>query len=325
VLLRVGFVDDDLGMVVLAIAGNFIDSSYRIWCVTAGLMVRLVSPFRPCVRRVLLATVLTSVCACSNAPEARLEPERDTLRLYGGESTPFEIRVVGPTGDSIAKRVTLKVQHSAVVSTKGGWPACRREGTSDVDVEVGSLTTSFVVECRFATRILGETYFELEPDAAPVDVSVTAVFETGDSVRLRAVRGTSTDSSVAVIHGGTVVPRAPGRAGLRIDYGGVRLRAQVVVRRTVFDGTVTLGAGESRGWEVENGRYAISVKVRNKNDLNRLNMETEGLNCSRDLRDEDTIYCVTQDRAQITLLNRGTTFGRAAASAHAQVKILQVP
>jgi hypothetical protein len=40
--------------------------------------------------------------------------------------------------------------------------ACRREGVTGIEVAVEALTTSFVVNCRFAQRIAGESYLELE-------------------------------------------------------------------------------------------------------------------------------------------------------------------
>jgi hypothetical protein len=96
----------------------------------------------------------------------------------------------------------------------------------------------------------------------------------------------------------------------------------VYVRRTIFDGAFTLKPGETRRWEVEVGRYSITVKVSSPQDLKRLNMEPDGLNCSRDSRDENTIHCVARERGEITFTNRPGS--SPAESASAGVRILQV-
>jgi hypothetical protein len=98
----------------------------------------------------------------------------------------------------------------------------------------------------------------------------------------------------------------------------------VNVQRTVFDGLLSLEGGASRRWQLVAGRYTITVKVNSRQDLNQLNMETEGLNCSRDARDEDTIHCVSTQSAQVTLLNRGKGIGASSGDAQAHVRIRQI-
>ena len=71
------------------------------------------------------------------------------------------------------------------------------------------------------------------------------------------------------------------------------------------------------------GRYSITVRVNSRQDLKLLQMETDGLNCSRDSRDENTIHCVARERGEITFLNHPTS--DPAASASADVRILQIP
>jgi hypothetical protein len=273
------------------------------------------------VRRILLVTAFASLVSCSDTPPAgRLTVGRDTLLLYGTDYTRVPVRM---DEDSTAHGVMLVPRHTAILRASGHFVACLREGTTDVEARAGALTTSFVAICQFASRIAGEQYIELEPGAKPHSLIAEVSFPSGGSRRVAAFTASSSDSSVATIRDGAIMPLAVGRARLNVNYGGLRLRVGVLVQRTVFDGTATLKIDETRRWELEAGRYSITVKVNERRDLNVLNMETEGLNCSRDSRDEDTIHCVAPDRAQVMLLNRGGS--AAAGSASARVRILQVP
>lgn len=274
-------------------------------------------------RPILRITVIATVLSCSNTPSGRLEVERDTLSLYGKEYSFVPIRIVRSTVDSIARGATLAARDTSVVRTSGNAVACLREDTTDVEVRLQRLTATFVVACRFAAHIAGETFIELEPHAEPRSLAARLVFASGDSETASPIGARSSDTSVAVVRNGSIVPVAIGFAGLRVDYGGIMVRATVHVRRTVFNAVVLLKPSESRRWELDKGRYSVTVKVNSRQDRNALNMETEGLNCSRDPRDEDTIHCVAGEPGQVTLLNRSPF--TSAGAARAEVQILQVP
>ena len=275
-------------------------------------------------RRILIfATVIASVVSCSNETSGRLEVAQDTVRLYGRDYSWVPLRIDQPEGDSVADGVRLAPRDTSIVRTNGNSMACLREGTTRVAARLGSLATEFVVICRFATQVAGETYFELEPDGQPQSLSLRASFPLGDVTALRVVSARSSDASVATVRDGAVVPVGLGRAGLRVDYGGLWVRATVYVRRTIFNGALTLKPDETRRWELGAGRYSITVKVNSRQDLKLLNIETDGLNCSRDPRDQNTIHCVARERGEITFTNRPgfDPVGRASAG----VRILQVP
>jgi hypothetical protein len=201
--------------------------------------------------------------------------------------------------------------------------ACLREGTTDVAAQLGSQTKAFVVMCRFATTFSGGSYYEMEPGGEPQSLALTVSFPLGGVSTLRAVSARSNDTSVATVRDGAIVPLSVGVAGLRVDYGGLWVRTSVYVRRTIFNGALTLRPDETRRWELDAGRYSITVKVNSRQDLKLLHMETEGLNCSRDSRDENTIHCVARERGEITFLNRPGT--EPAGSASADVRVLQIP
>ncbi len=274
-------------------------------------------------RRILVATVIASVVACSTETSGRLEVAQDTVRLYGRDYSWVPFRIDQPDGDSVADGVRLTPRDTSILRTSSSSMACLREGTTHVAAQLGSLATGFVVICRFATQVAGETYFELEPDDQPQSLNLSASFPLGPVTTLRVVSARSSDASVATVRDGAVVPVGLGRAGLRVDYGGLWVRATVYVRRTIFNGALTLKSGETRRWELEAGRYSITVKVNSRQDLKLLNMETDGLNCSRDPRDENTIHCVARERGEITFANRPGS--NPTGSASAGVRILQVP
>lgn len=271
----------------------------------------------------LAGSVFASLLSCSNSPASRLETGRDTLSLYGREYTFVPIRLARGTGNSVPKDIIFTPRDRSVLRTNGSAVACLREDTTDVEVRAEGLRTSLVVVCRFASRIAGETFLDFEPAAEPQPLVARVMFASGDSESVSAIDARTSDTSVAIISEGAVVPRAIGFAGLTVDYGGVTVRATIRVRRTVHNGSVALKPGEARRWQLDGGRYSIAVKVGSRKDLNALNMETEGLNCSRDFRDEDTIHCVAEDRGEVTLLNRESS--PSAGTARAMVRILHVP
>jgi hypothetical protein len=274
-------------------------------------------------RRILVATVIASVVSCSNETSGQLEVAQDTVRLYGRDYSRVPFRIAHAGGDSVADGVGLTPRDKSILRASGNSLACLREGNTDVSAQRGSLTAEFVVACRFPIQVAGETYFELEPAGEPRNLSLRASFPLGDAATLRVVSALSSDASVATVRDGAVVPVGIGHAGLRIDYGGLWVRVSVYVRRTIFNGALTLKPDQSRRWELDAGRYAITVTVTSRQDLKLLQMETEGLNCSRDSRDENTIHCVARERGELTFINRRGS--DPAGSASADVRILQVP
>lgn len=261
------------------------------------------------------------LAGCSNTIE-RLELERDTVSLYGREYTWVPVRIARTGGEEAAGKIEFHPRDQSVVRTSGTAVACRREGTTEVEVRVRSMRASFVVDCRFASRVSIETHLVLEPDAEPQSIVAEVIFPSGESRTVRPMAITSSDSEAVSTRDGMVVPRAAGFAGLNVDYGGVRTRVSVHVRRTVFDGVVTLGPGESRRWALGQGRFTISVQPNSRGDLSQLSMETEGLNCSRDSRDGDVIHCVGGTGSEALLVRR--TGLDAVGVGRARVRILQI-
>ena len=269
--------------------------------------------------------VISLLCsvACSANDSARLIVVPDTLALHGSEYSSADISIVDDGETTYARRAILTPRDKSIVRISGQSVACLRDGIAPIEVATGEMTTSFVVKCRIAARLEGTPYIELEPGGAPRSLAARAVYASGDSAVLRPIHIGMTDTTVVVVRDGHLVPLTIGRAGLRIDYGGVWVRMAVLVRRIIASDTLTLAASEARTWQLEPGRYSVTVKVKSSRDLNILNMETTALRCSRDSRDGDTIHCVADEQAEVILRNRSS--GRAARPGQAFVRIIQMP
>lgn len=273
------------------------------------------------VTRILRFTVVAFLVGCAERqPEIRLELT-DTVGLYGREYSRIPVRVVADNGASPAPPYDLTPSDKSILGVSGAFVRCLRDGSTRVHVTAAGVSSSFTAQCRLATRIAVESYLTFEPGSPPISLTGIATFADGDTATVFPVAAISNDTSVAVTRGRSVAPAGIGYAGLRVDWGGTTARMGVEVRQTIFDGVLELPRGESRRWPLPAGRYVISVKVNDRDDLNRLNMETEGLNCSRDSRDGDTIHCVAAGPALVTVLHRTMT---SAGSARAFVRLRRV-
>jgi hypothetical protein len=279
---------------------------------------------QPRVRHVPLSALTVICLSCTPEAAARLEVDRDTLVLYGQEFTRVPVRLVDDTGGSSrARGVRITSAPKALLAVRGSSLACRREGLSTVQLELEEHRTPLVVKCRFARHIRTATHLELQPGGDPRALGAVAVFSTGDSEVVRPVAAVSSDSSAVAIRNSAVVPLAIGDAALRIDFGGVHSRMSVEVRHILADDTLELKPGELRVWPLTAGRYTVTVRVKASRDLGALNMETEGLSCSRSSSDEDTIHCLAVQGAEVRM--RNTSSGSSARTARAFVGIVHVP
>jgi hypothetical protein len=257
---------------------------------------------------------------CSQDETAVRLELRDTVNIYGREFSRVPVNVASTNGTK-PPIDPFRSADESVLGTSGEFVRCLRDGAAHVQVTAAEASRSFVVQCRLATRLATESHIALEPDAAPVTLSAVATFANGDTSTILPVAAISNDTTVAVVRNGAVAPGIVGYAGLKVDYGGITSRLSVEVQQTLFEGVLELPRGESRRWPLVPGRYAFTVKVIAREDLNRLNMETEGLNCSRDPRDGDMIHCVADGPAEVRVLHRTMT---TAGSARAFVRLRRV-
>ena len=273
--------------------------------------------------RLITSVSAAVICfACTAKDSARLKVEPDTLTLYGSDYSWVTVNVVNDSRTSEAHGASLSPRDTSIVRTSGTSLACLREGTTIIDIAFEQLSTSFAATCQFASRLHVEQHLILESGGTAHSLEATAIFSTGQARVLQPRSARVNDTTVAVVRNGAVVPLAIGQASLRIDYGGLWSRMGIDVRRTISNDSVTLGTGERRDWTLEAGRYDITVRVKVPRDLSILNMETEGLRCARDSRDEDTIHCVADAPAEVSFRNRSS--GSTARTASAFVRIIQV-
>lgn len=272
--------------------------------------------------RILCLSAVVACLACSESDAARLEVEPDTLALYGRDYSWVTVNRVDPAGTSEAHGANLTARDKSIVRTSGTSLACLREGTTTVDVTVDPLTSSFVARCEVVSRLDVEPHLTLEVGGAPHGLAATAIFSSGEARILGPLAAHASDTTVAIVRDGAVVPLSVGQARLRIDYGGLWSNMGIDVRHTVINDSVTLVTGGTRRWTMKPGRYTITVRLKSPRDLNILNMETAGLRCSRDSRDGDTIHCIADEPAEITF--RNTSSGSAKRTGQAFIQIVQI-
>jgi len=138
---------------------------------------------------------------------------------------------------------------------------------------------------------------------------------SGDTEAVWPIRTRISDTNVVTVRNNKVFPKTVGRANLTVDYGGVPVSTMFNIREAIASGMLTLNTGESRHWKLVPGRYDITVKVKKAMDLNALQMETEGANCARGFRDEDTIHCVVEEGGNVSMTNTSSPPRARAASA----------
>jgi hypothetical protein len=165
------------------------------------------------------------------------------------------------------------------------------------------MVDSMVVWCRTARQLFVEPFLLIElPDSSQV-LSASALIDSPRPERISPLQLVMSDSTVVAMRGDTIIPLSVGRTTMHIDFGGVRARMTIEVHHLVANGMVELRGGKSSRWELPAGRYQITVKVPSPTELALLSMDTEGAQCSRDRRDEDSIHCVVYDRASVSMRN----------------------
>jgi hypothetical protein len=259
--------------------------------------------------------VLTA-CDDQPPPQRRFVKQRDTLVLYGDRLSLLPVNVVDAQGmQSREFKATIRQSAQSVLTTNGTWVSCRREGTAIVDLVAEALLDSILVACRTARNLNSLDWVDMDLHDPPRSLGTIAIMASGDTEAVWPIRTRVSDTNVIMVRNNEVFPKAVGHATLTIDYGGVPVATMFVIRETITSGTLTLNAGESRRWELVPGRYDIAVKVKKVTDLTALRMETEGANCARDSRDEDTIHCVLEESGTVSMTNTSAPPRARAASA----------
>ena len=273
---------------------------------------------------VCAVAILLTACDDQALSRRQFVIERDTLVMYGDNSTLLPVMLVDVQGNETPGfKATIRRSEQSVLTSNGAWVRCHHAGTAKVHLSANGLADSILVECRTAQHLYPIEFVQMDLHDPPRSLSTTAIMASGDTETVRPVRIRNSDTSVVLVRNNEVVPRAVGRASLAIDYGGVRASAWVDVRDRIASGALTLNPGESRHWELSPGRYEITVKVRTAIDLTALRMETDGANCARSRRDEDMIHCVVNERGSVSMTN--TSAPPRARASRALVTILRTP
>lgn len=251
----------------------------------------------------LALAAVVQAAGCRNEAPALLELARDSLVLYGQEQTQLPLRLVDANGEvrvPIEARVT---EAGDLLQIRGTWVACRKDGSTSLHIAVRRMVDTMIVWCRTARQVHVEPFLLIDlPDSSRV-LSASVLVDSPRLERIGPLQLVMSDSTVVAMRGDTIIPLSVGRTTMHIDLGGVRARMTVEVHHLVANGLVELRGGKSSRWELPAGRYQITVKVPSPSELALLAMDTEGAQCSRDRRDEDSIHCVVYDRASVSMRN----------------------
>lgn len=268
--------------------------------------------------RRLAALVILSL-GCRDERPAAIIVDSDPFLFNGPGPVQIPARVVSATGQTMPD-VRLRAMSSAeaVATVNGGTLRCAREGDARVDVGVGALTASFVVQCRPVAGFGPFTSVEFEAGGSPEPIPVVAY--SANVLRRTHLRfsATSTDTTVAIVRDGRIVPRALGSTRLVLDFGGLKTEGEINVVVTERADTLVLGAKESRQWPLSKGRYRISTNALDVGaEATDIELRGVGANCARGNQVRATIFCVVADSALVVV--------RASRRLAAILRIVRLP
>lgn len=236
---------------------------------------------------------------------ARIIVERDSLRLYGGGWTRLPYRVVTRRGEEVGWARAVMTGLDFVRESDGMGLACSREGEGELLFTLGEASATMHVRCRFARSISGPTEVETEVGAQPERVEFRAAFASGETEVIEPVYMSMSDTVVARLEDGRIVPLSVGRTSLHMEFGGGRNSLPVSVVHAIARDTLELRPGEFRTWPLVPGRYEITVRsLAGARNFEELEMIAEGTKCVPNGRDRDMIHCLVTDTAVVALHNR---------------------
>lgn len=271
------------------------------------------------------AVLAATASACAPGDGVRIVVERDTVALYGATSSRLPVRIASANGDPIAmRRKYVRLSSDSAVRHGDAGLSCARAGHADVTITVGDAIASLVARCR-PTRTFHATFGHyLTIGDPPRRLDFEAELPSGEREPVEPLDLWSSDTLVARVEDGALLPVAVGRATLGADLGGVRSWARIVVSEDIVRDTITLAPGEFRSWPLRSGRYEFTVRpVTPGTDRRTLEMVTEGVRCTPNTKDEHTIDCFVRDTGAVAMRNLDAR--PDGAPKVAAVRILRTP
>lgn len=257
----------------------------------------------------LAGAAFAIACACAAAACDVAAPPpfaftSDTLTIVGQE--PAALPFPHADGGRTPLLDRLRLTTDSAVTWDGRQLRCRGDGDAEVTAWSGTDSARLVVRCRIAAyyTTMGIQYvFTTDP---PRTLRVWARLYTGDSILVRPLAITTTDTSIVRIEDGALWPRGVGRARFVIELPGKTIRSFVEVHERIADETLSLSAGEFRTWRLGGGRYEIWMKaLEHAPNSAWMDVTTDRARCMRDSRDEDTIHCFVRDSGALAIRHLG--------------------
>jgi hypothetical protein len=221
---------------------------------------------------------LAALASCARAPD---RPDGPPARIVGG---PGDTLVVN---EYLAARLPVNVvdREGHTLSTTGlrfrwesgdavpvsalGIVRCERAGDATVRASLGALTQRFQLLCRPVHKLLTSWMVDLVAGDSEQELSVDARDLDGKPVAPLVGKVVVDDSTVAMIHGLSVRPLAPGETAVHVRIGNYSAGAFLTVAERVRSleelhpgqsdvvVPVRLAGGEERKWRLRPGAYML--------------------------------------------------------------------
>jgi hypothetical protein len=290
--------------------------------------------------RVCMALVVAAM-ACSDSTPAALVVDRNPLLLNGPGAIRLPARVLTRSGRTLRDVPILATpSDDSIVSVTDSTLRCVREGDATLGLAAGHLTGELHVRCRPIGSFAPFSHLELAVDGPPQPLPVVAyaidafppaerfITTVADFARRehRRVEELSfsahvRDTTVARVNAdGQVQPLALGKTRITLDFVGLTHIVPVTVIQPLSTDTVHLASGEYRNWELEPGRYRLSVVRADGSETPAgTEMGAVGANCARDRYSRETLHCVVYDG------ERGHVIVRAPRASQVVVHVARMP
>lgn len=260
----------------------------------------------------LLALLLLS---CDKASPASLVADTDPFLYNGSAAFRVPVYALDTSGKRVESPLTAASSQPQVAEVTGDVLRCLRAGDADITASLGSLRTSFRLECRpIASFRPPLQAHDLVLGDSPVPISVNPVDSAGQSVRALRFSAHTEDTAVVAIVGGTVVARGLGAASILLDFGGVSTTIAVEVVAAEYRDTIDVAAGEYRSWTLGPGRYIAKFSALDAAGTQLpLVWRSRNANCAFEISTRAHMHCGLKEPGAVVLF--------AAQPARAAVRI----
>lgn len=260
-----------------------------------------------------LAIILAAagvLAACGERGAATIKVDADPFLFNGSQPVALPARVLSADGRTLAVPLVGESDAEHIVRTSGGAMQCLQPGDATITLSAGRLRARLRVHCRpvvsFGPPMASAEFIV---GGAPAEIPVRAYGPDGALVPSLRFSARSSDTSVAVVRDGRIVPRSLGAVRIDLDFGGIGTVVSAEVVEPVVSDTIVLAAGEYRSWPLAPGRYRISAHGSDGRPApTGVELRSSRANCARDPRQRETLHCVVAERgAVVALASRALT------------------